>query len=402
MRRLLNLVSILVLVDTMLYAALTPLLPHFAHEFHLSKAGAGSLVAAYAAGALIGGLPGGRAAAHLGPRRAVLAGLALMALSSLGFATASSFHTLLLTRVIQGMGSAFTWAGAFTWLVSATPQGQRGEAIGRAMGAAVVGELLGPIIGVAAGAIGRTPVFIGLAGVSLLLAALTVQIDAESAVEAVEVTLRSALQARRFTSGLVLLAIASLLFGVLSVLAPLHLSAGGWGASAIGATWLASAAFEAGESGFVGRLSDSHGARTPARLALMASVPVSLALALGASPVVYAPLVVVAGTFYGALFTPSFTLVSEGAEHAGLAQGMAFGLMNAAWAVGAMVGPAAAGAIAGATGDAIPFVLMAVCTLAALIFLRIPVSPQAGGQRTRGSRRGRRSWAGRPRRSGAP
>ena len=59
MRRLLLLVSVLVCVDTMLYAALTPLLPHFADEFGLSKARAGVLVAAYAAGALVGGLPGG-------------------------------------------------------------------------------------------------------------------------------------------------------------------------------------------------------------------------------------------------------------------------------------------------------------------------------------------------------
>ena len=109
---------------------------------------------------------------------------------------------------------------------------------------------------------------------------------------------------------------------------------------------------------------------TPARLALLASVPVSLALATGASPIIYAPLIVLAGMSYGALFTPSFSLVSEGAEGAGLAQGMAFGLMNAAWATGAMVGPAAAGLIAGATGDAIPFVLAAACPLAALAFLR--------------------------------
>ena len=59
MRRLLFLVCGLVWVDTMLYAALTPLLPRFTHDLHLSKTGAGVLVAAYAAGALIGGLPGG-------------------------------------------------------------------------------------------------------------------------------------------------------------------------------------------------------------------------------------------------------------------------------------------------------------------------------------------------------
>src|SRR5260370_41465812 len=75
MRRLLLLVSALVFVDTMLFAALTPLLPHFAHTLGLSKVRAGVLVAAYAAGALAGGLPGGAAAARLGPRRAVLRGL---------------------------------------------------------------------------------------------------------------------------------------------------------------------------------------------------------------------------------------------------------------------------------------------------------------------------------------
>ena len=77
MRRLLLLVSVLVCVDTMLYAALTPLLPHFAHEFGLSKAQAGVLVGAYAAGALVGGIPGGWATVKIGSRRAVLVGLVL-------------------------------------------------------------------------------------------------------------------------------------------------------------------------------------------------------------------------------------------------------------------------------------------------------------------------------------
>ena len=45
---------------------------------------------------------------------------------------------------------------------------------------------------------------------------------------------------------------------------------------------------------------------------------------------------------------------------------MAFGFMNAAWAVGAVAGPAAGGAIASATGDWIPFVLAAALCAAAL------------------------------------
>jgi MFS family permease len=165
------------------------------------------------------------------------------------------------------------------------------------------------------------------------------------------------------------MSLASLLFGILAVLAPLHLAAAGWGATAIGAVWLLGGALEAVESPLIGRLSDRRGALLPVRFALGASALASLALATGARPRLYAPLVVVGGAFFGALFTPAFALIADGAERVGLAQGMAFGLMNAAWAVGAMVGPAAGGAIAGAAGDWIPFVLAAgvcVCALAAI------------------------------------
>jgi MFS family permease len=172
-----------------------------------------------------------------------------------------------------------------------------------------------------------------------------------------------------------------MLLGVLSVLAPLHLAADGWGSVAIGATWLVGAGLEASAGPFIGRLSDARGASSLARLALIAGVPVSLALATGASPGIYAPLVVLAALSYGALFTPAFSLVSEGAESAGLAQGMAFGLLNAAWALGAMLGPAAAGTIAGATGDAVPFALAAASAVAALAFLR----PSIGLPAPRGS-----------------
>src|ERR1700689_4104807 len=106
MRRLLPLVAVLVFVDTMLFAALTPLLAHFARELRLSKFDAGMLAGADALGALIGGLPGGFAAVRIGPRRAVLAGLALMGVSSVGFALAGSFDTLLAARMLQGLGSA--------------------------------------------------------------------------------------------------------------------------------------------------------------------------------------------------------------------------------------------------------------------------------------------------------
>jgi MFS family permease len=370
MRRLLLLVCALVWVDTMLYAALTPLLPHFVHDLHLTKAGAGVLVAAYAAGALVGGLPGGAAAARLGARRAVLVGLTLMGLASLGFAFAHGFGPLAAARFLQGVGSGFTWAGAFAWLLAAVPGERRGEVIGTAMGAAVFGALLGPVVGAAAALLGRDVVFTALAGLAVVLAVWTMRIEPIPPDHPSLAAMRRALRNPLFVGGLFLMALPSFLFGVLSTLAPLHLSAAGWGAAAIGAVWLVGAAVETVISPVAGRVLDRRGVLYPIQLALTAAVPISIGLALGPRPLAYVPLVVLAGGAYGALFTPAFALIADGAERTGLPQGMAFGLMNAAWAMGALIGPAAGGAVAAATGDVVPFLFSAGFCTAALAAVR--------------------------------
>jgi MFS family permease len=369
-RRLLVLVSVLVAVDTMLYAALTPLLPHFAREFGLSKGAAGVLVAAYAAGALVGGIPGGVAAVRLGAQRAVLVGLTLMGLASLGFAFAGSFWTLFAARFLQGGGSAFTWAGAFAWLLAAAPRDRRGALLGTAMGAAVFGALFGPVIGAAAALVGRNVVFAALSGLAVVLGAWALRVEDAPGEEQSRAALPAALRNRMFVEGLLLMMLPSLLFGILSVLGPLHLSAEGWGAAAIGGVWLVSASLEALQAPLVGRLVDRRGNLFPVRISLAAGAVGAILLALGGRPVFYAPLIVLTAMAWGVLFTPAFALLADGADAVGLAQGMAFGLMNAAWATGAVIGPAAGGAIAGAAGDTIPFLLAAVLCGAALVAVR--------------------------------
>jgi MFS family permease len=370
MRRLLLLVAALVWVDTMLFAALTPLLPHFAHELHLSKTGAGVLVGAYAAGALVGGLPGGVAAARLGARRAVLVGLTLMGLSSLGFAFAHGFAALAAARFLQGGGSGFTWAGAFAWLLAAAPRERRGELIGSAMGAAVFGALFGPAVGAAAALLGRAPVFTALAGLAVVLGVWTLRLESIPGERPSTAAVRRALRDPLFVGGLALMALPALLFGVLSTLAPLQLSQDGWGAAAIGAVWLVGAGFEAGLSPLVGRFIDRRGIRLPVEAALAASIALSIALAAGPRPLGYVPLIVLAAAAYGVIFTPAFALIAEGAERSALPQGMAFGLMNAAWALGALLGPAAGGAVAAATGDVVPFLVAAGLCAATLAAVR--------------------------------
>jgi MFS family permease len=370
MRRLLLLVCAVVWVDTMLYAALTPLLPHFTHTLHLSKAGAGALVGADAAGALIGGLPGGAAAARLGARRAVLGGLTLMALASLGFAFADGFWPLATARFFQGCASGFTWAGAFAWLLAAAPRDRRGTLIGTALGAAVFGALFGPVVGAAAALIGRATVFTALAGLAVVLGAWAMRLEPIPPESPSLSAWGRALRNSRFRSGLALMALPSLLWGVLSTLAPLHLAAAGWGAAAIGGAWLVASAFETILSPTAGRVLDRRGVALPVQIALAAGAAVSVGLALSPRPLAYVPLLVVAGGAYGVLFTPAFALIADGAEQTGLAQGMAFGLMNAAWATGALIGPAAGGAIAAASGDVVPFLIAAGLCAGALAAVR--------------------------------
>lgn len=369
MRRLVLLVAVVVAVDTMLYAALTPLLPHLAHELALSKARAGVLVAAYAAGALIAGFAGGIAATRFGPRRAVLIGLASMGIAGVGFAFAGGFWTLFAARLFQGAGSGFTWAGSFAWLLAATPRERRGEMLGAAMGSATFGAMLGPVVGAAAALAGRGVVFAALAGLSLVLVAWTLRLEPAPAEPTSFPAMLRALRNETFVTGMLLMTLGAILFGILAVLAPLHLAAAGWGAAAIGAVWLAGAALETVQAPFAGRISDRRGPILPSRIALAAAAVLSLALATGARPLVYVPVLVVAALFYGVLFTTAFALLANGAEESGLPQGMAFGLMNVAWAAGAVSGPAAGGAIASATGDWIPFVLAAALCACAFVAL---------------------------------
>ena len=158
-RRLLALASAIVLVDTAFYLAITPLLPSYVREFALTKGQAGVLAAAYPAGTFAGSLPGGWLAARLGVRPTVLVGLGLMSVASLGFAFGKSIVVLDFARFVQGLGGAFSWAGAMGWLIGAAPRENRGELIGSAMGAAIAGALLGPVLGTLAHALGPEVVF---------------------------------------------------------------------------------------------------------------------------------------------------------------------------------------------------------------------------------------------------
>jgi MFS family permease len=370
-RRLLALSCAIVLVDTIFYAALYPLVPYFEDEFGLSKSVVGVLSGAYGAGVLVGSAPGGYLASRSGVRVTALVGLTLMSVTSVMFALSDTTWLLVLTRFAGGFGSALSWVAAFTWLVDRAPEERRAELIGVMVSAAVVGALLGPVLGSVAATVGLLPAFaaVALAGVAIAIWAAFEPASASTG----NVSLLPALGMLRrplLLTSLWFIGLSPLLFSALAVLVPLDLHRLGWGAAAVGTVFFLSAIFEAFVHPMLGRWSDRSGYRAPVFVGLLASIGILLLLTWVANPWVIGLLVVLAAGAFNATLVPGTALFSRGTEKAGMDRAVAFAITNFAWASGYAVGAPVGGFLADLRGDALSYLVLTVVCLATIVALR--------------------------------
>jgi MFS family permease len=367
-RRLFLLVSAVVLVDTAFYAAIAPLLPHYADDLGLSKTAAGVLSASYPAGVLMGAIPSGWLATRVGVKPTLLLGLVLLASTSLVFGFASHIALLDATRFIQGVGGACSWAAGMAWLTAAAPAERRGELIGSALAAAIVGTLLGPALGGAATVTSPEAVFSGVALIALGLAGWAWSTPGPAPGERAGLrVIASALRRPAVAMGFWLFLMPALFAGEVAVLAPLRLDELGASGVAVGVVFLIAAGFEAALSPLAGRLSDRRGRLAPIRVGLAGAIVAALVLPLPRSTVLLGFLVVAAVATMAAFWAPSMALISDASEAAGLDQGLAFALSNVAWAGGMVLGGGAGGALAEATADAVPYAALALACALTLV-----------------------------------
>jgi MFS family permease len=370
--RLRVVVGAVVFADTLLYAVLAPLLPELSHTLHLSKSSAGLLTAAYPIGTLLGSIPGGLLVIRIGPRLTVLAGLVLLALSSVAFGWLHPLAALDAARFVEGVGGACSWAGGLAWIVSSAPPTRRGVLIGQAIGAAVVGSLFGPVLGTVASATGRPAAFTAFALLVGVLVGWTLTLPTPGREETSIGGLVKALADPAVAIAAWLVVLPAMASGMINVLGPLRLHRMGAGAVVIGACYLVAAGIEAIISPLAGSVSDRRGRLVPLRVGLTGATVVLACFTLPSTAFVLALVIVLSAATLGMFWTPAMAMLADSAQTHDLHQGLAAALMNLTWAGGQIIGSWAGGAVAKSAGDGLPMLTSAgLCGLTLLAVRRM-------------------------------
>jgi MFS family permease len=360
-RQTVLLIRVLLGFESVLYSVLTPLLPHYAHEFVVSKPAIGLLVACYPAGMFPGSLLGGWHASRWGVRRTTVIGLLLFTVAIVPFGFGSSIAVLDVLRFIQGIGCGCIWGGGLAWVVAITPRARRNEVLGSVLASAIFGTLIGPMVGTLAIAAGTGVVFACVGGTSLGLSGLTLQHrEPPHAALGKGAPFRTLARSPRVLLGFWLVVLVACSFGAMGTLLPLRLAHFGASGVAIGLTFVVASLLATVLTPAIGRLADRRGMALPLIAGLGVTAVLLALLPVPRSVLALAVLIVLAeGGPLTASTVPAMSLMNDAIEHVGAA--LAFGsmLLNLAWATGETVGAPAAATLSRATSDAVPLLLLA-------------------------------------------
>jgi DHA1 family inner membrane transport protein len=235
------------------------------------------------------------------------------------------------------------------------------------MSCASIGTLVGPVVGGTLGsAYGvKWPfVILGATAAVLTVACLAAPPAPEAAqsVPARELV-RTVGRSRLVLAALVVMTLVATVSGTLDTLVPLRMGQAGYSALAITALLTAAGVLATACNYGVGHLFDRFGG---VRIAIVSMLATAAVVAVA---VVFTPAVVVIAVFIASTppiagqYAVAFPLCAAGADRAGLSHSSVFGLLNLAWGLGFLVGPAAGAAIAEASADRVTYAILVALTL---------------------------------------
>jgi len=367
-RQTVRLIRVLLGFEAVLYSVITPVLPHYAHEFGASKPAIGLLAAAYPAGMLPGSALGGWIATRAGVRRTTVVGLLLFTAAIVPYGFGSSIVMLDALRFIQGIACGCIWGGGLAWVIAIAPRDRRGEVLGSVIAAAVFGTIAGPILGTLAVAAGTQVVFACVGVVALGLTFWTLAFSEPPAASlGGGAPLRALFLNRQFMLGAWLVLLVACTIGATGTLLPLRLAHFGASGIAIGITFVFESLVATVLTPWTGRVIDRRGLFVPLCVGLALTGVLTAVLPLPRSVLALAVLTVLAmGGPLTAMTMPAMSMMTDAVERIGAA--LAFGTMvlNLAWGLGETIGAPAAATLSRATSDAVPLLLIAALMLVTL------------------------------------
>ncbi len=155
------------------FGLVAPVLPAYARSFDVGVAAASVVVSVFAFFRLLFAPAGGALVSRLGERPVYLAGLLIVAASSLATAFAQSYWQLLAFRGLGGIGSTMFTVSAMALLVRLAPPTMRGRVSSAYASSFLIGGMVGPVVGGALASLGLRVPFVVYA-VALVIAAASV------------------------------------------------------------------------------------------------------------------------------------------------------------------------------------------------------------------------------------
>ena len=277
-------------------------LPDIAADFGVSTGRVSVLVTAYLLAMFVGQPIAGRIVDRVGARATVVAALVGISMTSLVAAGAPSLGVLVTARGLQAAFAATLVPGVQSMLRTLSSPSERGRSFGILGSVIGVGAAAGPIIGGAATQLGGwRGIFV--VNVPIAVAALVALRRVGTAGGAALAVGISASSPRRgiangvFVSSFAAQTLSTQGQYALLLLAPMLLSARGWGAGSIGLALsaLTVGLVVTGPPG--GRAGDSHGRRAPVVVGLAIATIALGAIAAGGPDIASAALVVALGVF---------------------------------------------------------------------------------------------------------
>ena len=365
------------LVSSLVANAFVPLAPVFADELGLSATETGVALAASTipllmAAGLLGVLSDRTSARTLTIHSSVL--LTSMAAAQ---AFAFDFWSLVVARLLFGVGLALVWTAGLAWLAQLSAASRRPRALSWTIAVAGAGVAAGPVYaGVLANRASlEAPFLIGAAGCAVIGVGLALSRAGEVTSEAgplVRETLRSIWATPLLLGGIVAISLGGVATSSANLLVPYQLTQNGHSIETVGLLLSISSALFAVACAWV--------AHQGVRVASLRSAGVAAAiLALAFIPVIASTSTEAVTGFlflrvpaWALLSTIPYALCAIGAMRASLGYGAVIGVLTQFWAVTAALGPIAAGAIVESGGTQWAYAVLALSCAASALWLVSP------------------------------